>query len=88
MSPVQAPREAFFIIGAVHGNPQPNLLEVIEAIGLAGFGFGLGQGREQHSREDGNDRNHHQQFDQGKRLPSRRLQNWFHTVAHIATSTE
>ena len=47
---------------------QHQLLEVVHAGDGAGFLAGLGQGGQQHGGQDGDDRNHHQQFNQGEVL--------------------
>ena len=46
---------------------QPPLLEVVDTHRLQTFLLGLGQGRQQHGRQNGNDGDHHQQLDQRER---------------------
>src|SRR3970040_126191 len=43
-----------------------DLLEVAQAMGCFRPGLGAGQRRQEHRRQNGNDGNHHQQFDQSK----------------------
>jgi hypothetical protein len=46
---------------------QLQLLEVVHAKDPLGLGLGLRQGGQQHPGENGDDRDHHQQFNEGKR---------------------
>jgi hypothetical protein len=39
------------------------LLEIVEATSLASFALGHGKDRQEHGREDGDDRNNHQQLE-------------------------
>ena len=54
------------VILRVHLNRQADLVQVIETRGALPGRLGLGQRRKQQAREDGNDRDHHQQLDQCK----------------------
>jgi len=45
---------------------QPQLSIIVDAIGPGRFILGLGQGGQQHGREDGDDGDDHQQFNEGK----------------------
>ena len=44
-----------------------NLLQIVEAVSLLRLGFGLGQRGQEQRRQDGDDRDHHQKFDQCER---------------------
>jgi hypothetical protein len=50
----------------VHEESQADLLEVTSAVDAAGFLTGFAQGGEKHAGEDGDNRDHDEQFDQGK----------------------
>ena len=54
-----------------------HLVNIVEALGRAGLVLGLRQGRQQQGREDGDNRDYHQQFDQRESrragLPKRHL---------------
>ena len=50
----------------VHLNSQTDLVQIIETGGTLPGRLGLGQRRKQQAREDGDDRDHHQQLDQCK----------------------
>ena len=39
---------------------------VVQALDALRLGFRFRQGRQQHGGEDGDDRDHHQQFDEGE----------------------
>ena len=54
------------VVVAVVDRAQCDLPEVGLAGGAGGLLLGLGQGRQQQGRQDGNDGDDHQQFDQGK----------------------
>ena len=45
---------------------ETDLLEVVYAINTLGTGFGAGQCREQHGRQDGDNRDNDEQFDEGE----------------------
>jgi hypothetical protein len=47
------------------------LLHVAEALGAQGPGFGAAQGWQQQRRQNGNNCDHHQEFNQRKGKPSR-----------------
>lgn len=51
---------------SVHSVGDANLAEVIEAGGLFGFVFCLGEGGQEHGCEDGNDGDDDEQFDEGE----------------------
>jgi hypothetical protein len=55
------------VVGDVHHERDAHLTEVVEAGGLLGFALRLRKRREQHARQDGNDRNDHEQFDERER---------------------
>ena len=44
-------------------------MEVVDAAGLVGFGLGPRQGRQEQGRQNRNDRDDHQQLDQGESTP-------------------
>ena len=56
-------RKVFPGIPAIHDEGDTPLLHVALAKRLVRFGFGLGQRREQHRRQDGDDGDDDQQFD-------------------------
>src|SRR5579884_381511 len=55
-------------LGVIDINEVANghLLEVVDALRLVRAQFGFRQRRQQQAREDGDDRDHHKQFDQSK----------------------
>ena len=57
------------VVIRVHAIGEAHLLFVTHTGRLESLGFGLGQSRKQQGREDGDDRNHNEQFDQGKTSP-------------------
>ncbi len=50
----------------VHPQGDAQLLEIAQAGGRTGLGLRLGQGRQQHGRQDPDDRDDDQEFDQGE----------------------
>ena len=76
------------VIGCIHEPGELKLLQVIQARNSLALGLGLVQSRQQHGRENRDDRDHHQQFNQSKPKPGafnegpiRSLQSlWFHDV--------
>ena len=56
-----------FVVPRVHVRRQHQLLGVVHAEDALGFLLGLTQGWQQHSGKDGNNRDHHQQFNKRKR---------------------
>ena len=54
------------VIRQIHHPPQGQLLLIAEAGGHGGLLFRLGQRRQQHGGEDGNDGDHDEQFDEGE----------------------
>src|SRR5258705_326347 len=54
------------IIMAIHGARDGNLFLIAEALGSVGFAFCLRQGWQEHGSQDGDDRDHYQQLDQGE----------------------
>jgi len=57
------------IVIRINSGSQRKLSLIVHTTDLLGFLLGLGQGRKQHPGQDGDDGNHHQQFDQGKCHP-------------------
>ena len=60
------PRVPVVILHILH-ECQTDLTQVAHASGLVGPRFGLGEGRQEHPGEDGDDGDHHQEFDQRER---------------------
>jgi hypothetical protein len=52
------------------------LAQVVHALGLLSFGLGLGQRRQEHSSQNGNDGNDHEQFNQSKSEASAPRLTW------------
>ena len=65
-------REPLVCVADVKVRRQHQLLLVVRAINPVGLFFGLGQRGQKHTGEDGDDRNHDQQFDQGEGARGRR----------------
>lgn len=61
-----APGQRVVVVMRVHRHRQGQISLVIDADGAVGFFFGLRQGGQQQSSKDRNDRDDHQQFDQGE----------------------
>ncbi len=55
------------VIIGVHLDGQADLVQSGGAMGSLGLGFGGGLGGQEHSSQDGNDGDDHQEFDQGER---------------------
>jgi hypothetical protein len=51
------------VIAGVNRHAHSHLLKIIKALSTLGLFLGAAQRWEQHSGQDGNDRDHHQQFD-------------------------
>ena len=64
-SPVRV-RHVILIVVGVHMNSNEKLLLIVQAVGAMGLALGVGERRQQQRREDGDDRDDHQQFDQGE----------------------
>jgi len=58
MAPVLAERDAVIVIAGVERNGDTYLAKVVQAINPVTFFFGLGQRRQQHGRENRDDRHH------------------------------
>lgn len=65
----------------IHLNAEPDLAKVALAGNGVGGGFGAGQGREEKTGEDGDNRNDDEEFDEGKCLSGARVKVRFHAVA-------
>ena len=59
-------REVPFVVSGIHNLAEVLLLDVVKTCRSARGILGLGQCREQHGRQDGDDRDDHQQFNEGK----------------------
>jgi hypothetical protein len=57
------------IISGVHAGALRHLVEVVHALQRLGAGFGTGERRQQHGRQNRYDGYHHQQFDEGEAMP-------------------
>ena len=55
-------------IPTIHDDTRCQLLDVVQAADLPGFHPSFVQRRQQHGRQDGDDRNHHQKLDQCKQF--------------------
>ena len=64
------------VVPGIHDLAEVLLLDVVQARRSARGILGLGQGREQHGRQDGDDRYDHQQLDQ--REPTVHVRVLFH----------
>ena len=64
------------MITGKHGKAQPELAHLAHATYPLGFGFGAGQRRQQHRRQNGDNGDYHQQFDQGE---TRSRRHWLGT---------
>jgi len=51
------------VIAGVERDGFDELVAVVHAVDALGLGLGLAQGRQQHACQDGDDRDHDQQFD-------------------------
>src|SRR5438093_13375145 len=54
------------VVREAHHHAVAQLFEVVDAVGLGGFGLGFGQRRQQQPCENGNDRDDDQQLNQGE----------------------
>jgi hypothetical protein len=54
------------IVARIHHPAELELLEVAHATDGVRLGFGLAQCGQKHRRQNGDDGDHHQQFDEGK----------------------
>jgi hypothetical protein len=61
---VLALKEYVVLFLHIHQPGNLQLALVVEAGGLLAGGFGLAQHRQEHGGQNGNNRNHHQQFDE------------------------
>ncbi|MFM1945023.1 MAG: hypothetical protein RI897_4005 [Verrucomicrobiota bacterium] len=66
---------------------QADLLEVIHAGDTLGLGFGFGQCRQEHTRQDGNDRDHDEQLDQRERPRLGPFKESFHATCWVVGLT-
>ncbi len=62
------PRETVFIIQSIGTSAQTHLLQVTSTSYALSSSFGFGQRRQEHTRQDGNNRDHDQKFNQRERL--------------------
>src|SRR2546422_4601517 len=58
--------DGFSGVALVHYGRQAQLAQIAGAVNALRFELGLGQGWQKHSRENGNDRDHDQQLDEGE----------------------
>ena len=59
-------RKPIFAVSGINLESQHHLPAIVHAFDSLGFSFGLAQCRQQHTSQDGNDRNNNKQFDQGE----------------------
>ena len=59
-------RHVILVVRDVDLRCQHDLLLIIAAEGPNGFFLGLGKGRQKHAGKNGNNRDHHQKFNQGE----------------------
>ena len=64
--------QPILIIAAIQRSGQTQLMEVGQAGGLSGACLGFGQRRQKHACQDGNDGDHHQQFNERETFDSHR----------------
>jgi hypothetical protein len=57
------PRKDFSAVVQIHPHAEAELLEIVDATGLTGLGFGLGKGGQKHRRENCDNGDNHEQFD-------------------------
>src|SRR6266849_4073809 len=67
---VSARKITMRIVLGVHHHPDTHLFEIAEALRSLGLFFGPRQRRQEHRSEDGNNRDDHQQLNQGKAVSS------------------
>ena len=65
-APVTIGRKTFFIVARVHNAGEHELFGVVHAENALGFFFGFPEGWEEHSCQDRDDGDNHQQFNKGK----------------------
>ena len=77
--------EVVFVVVGVEVHVEADLAEVVEAVDALAFFFGFGKGGQKHAGQNGDDGNHHQQFDEGEgqAFLSRRRDCRFHDVKNI-----
>ena len=68
--------EIIFVVVGKHDYAQADLLEVAGAIDDVGLLLGLGERRQQHGRQDGDDGDDHQKFNQGEPASMFRFQRF------------
>src|SRR5690606_21737512 len=66
------PHEAVLVVTGVEDPCEGELFLVAEALHAVGLGLCLGKRGQEHAREDGDDRDHHQQLDEGEATGARR----------------
>ena len=66
------------VVVGVQNPTEHQLLLIAHAIGPGGLHAGTTQSRQEHPGQDGNDRDHHQEFDQGKTGTRARLKTGLH----------
>ena len=54
------------VVPSIHDVSETNLLQIVQTLGLAGLLLGASQCGKKHRSQNGDDRNHYQQFDQGE----------------------
>ncbi len=59
-------RKSLVVVIQIHVKGNAPLPEIAEAGGAVGMLAGSGQRRQEHAGENGDDGNHHEEFDQGK----------------------
>ena len=67
-------RKLAFVLVGVHREREAELLEVVGTGDAAGHLLGVRKAREQHRRKDGNDGDHHEQFNKAERRALARTQ--------------
>jgi len=77
-------RVAILVVGGEEAECKTNVLEVVDTFYPLGLRFGLGQGRQQHASQDGDNRNHHQQFNESKGPYFQAARGMFHRTFHRA----
>ncbi len=77
--------EGVSIIVGVNLGEENDLAQIVQAGNFGGFAFGVGQGRQQHGGENGDDGNHHEQLNQRKSDETSRLRAGAIYRVHKAT---
>ena len=54
------------VVSAIHDVSETNLLQIVQTLGLAGLLLGASQGGKKPRSQNGDNRDHYQQFDQGE----------------------